>query len=153
MAVFRTVCLQVEFVLEEVSALKARLTDIAQKSYDAVGQIVFGALKSVVSREISSEFLAGLRAAASAGHAYFKQLKGTERLQHIALVSAPDLSALVTMQPVLRQHRGNWIIEVASAGVSCGYIYSEYTHLHLTLRIHGGTYSMGCALVRPRVVP
>ena len=152
MAVFRTVCLQVEFVLEEVSALKARLTDIAQKSYDAVGQIVFGALKSVASRE-PSELLAGLRAAASAGHAYFKQLKGTERLQHIALVSAPDLSALVTMQPVLRQHRGNWIIEVASAGVSCGYIYSEYTHLHLTLRIHGGTYSMGCALVRPRIVP
>ena len=46
---------------------------------------------------------------------YFKKLKGTERLQHIALVSSSDVGALENMQQVLRKHRGNWIIEVASA--------------------------------------
>ena len=46
---------------------------------------------------------------------YFKKLKGTERLQHIALVSSSDVGALEDMQQVLRKNRGNWIIEVASA--------------------------------------
>jgi len=51
---------------------------------------------------------------------YFKKLKGTERLQHIALVSSSDLKDL---QPVLRKHRGNWIIEVASAAAWVSYGY------------------------------
>ena len=46
---------------------------------------------------------------------YFNKLKGTERLQHIALVSSSDVGALEDMQQVLRKNRGNWIIEVASA--------------------------------------
>ena len=114
---------EVDFAVEEVSALESRLVDIAQQGYRAAGLVIIGAVKSVVYQKMSSDFVDGLRAAASAGFGYFKKLKGTERLQHIASVSSSDLGALKDVQQVLRKHRGNWIIEVASAAawVSCGH--------------------------------
>ena len=120
------ISVEVDFAVEEVSALESRLVDIAQQGYRAAGLIIFGAMKSVVYQKMSSDFVDGLRAAASAGFGYFKKLKGTERLQHIALVSPSNLGDLTDMQDVqdvLRKNRGNWIIEVASAAawVSCGH--------------------------------
>ena len=73
---------------------------------------------------------------------YFKKLKGTERLQHIALVSSSDVGALENMQQVLRKNRGNWIIEVASAaawGVITGTAYFQsLSHIGFRAAIQSG---------------
>ena len=114
---------EVDFAVEEFSALESVLVDIAKQGYRAAGLIIFGAVKSVVYQKPSSDLVDGFRAAANAGFGYFNKLKGTERLQHIASVSSSDLGALKKledMQLLLRKHRGNWIIEVASAAVFTG---------------------------------
>ena len=109
------VSVEVDFAVEEVSALESRLVDIRKQGYKAAGLIMLGTVKTVACQTISRDFTDGLRATVSAGFGYFKKLKGTERLQHIASVSSSDLGALKDVQQVLRKHRGNWIIEVASA--------------------------------------
>ena len=58
---------EVDFAVEEVSALESRLVDIAQQGYRAAGLLIIGAVKSVASQKISSDLVDGLRAAASAG--------------------------------------------------------------------------------------
>ena len=58
---------EVDFAVEEVSALESRLVDIAQQGYRAAGLLVIGAVKSVASQKISSDLVDGFRAAASAG--------------------------------------------------------------------------------------
>ena len=109
---------EVDFAVEVVAALESRLVDIRKQGYKAAGLIMLGTVKTVACQTISKDFTDGLRAAVSAGFGYFKKLKGTERLQHIALVSPSNLGDLKDMQDVqdvLRKNRGNWIIEVASA--------------------------------------
>ena len=106
---------EVDFAVEVIAALESRLVDIRKQGYKAAGLIMLGTVKTVACQTISRDFTDGLRAAVSAGFGYFKKLKGTERLQHIALVSSSDVGAIEDMQQVLRKNRGNWIIEVASA--------------------------------------
>ena len=51
---------EVDFAIEEVSALESRLVDIAQQGYRAAGLVIIGAVKSVASQKISSDFVDGV---------------------------------------------------------------------------------------------
>ena len=78
---------EVEFALEMLSAINSAAADVAKQGRKATGLIAYGLVKSLVTQRVSEELTKGISAAVGTGHAYFRKIKGTERIAYIAAVS------------------------------------------------------------------